>query len=96
MGVAGEHEVDEMAAGVGDDVIGEVGLMSHEEDWAVGIGREGEIKVGMAGAWVVNAAEPETGAMTFDGEVLVNQNRGIVGDQGFDDEGAVEGDVVVA
>jgi len=30
VGVAGEHEIDEMTAGVGDDVVGEVGLVGHE------------------------------------------------------------------
>ena len=62
MGVAGEHEVDERAAGVGEDVVGVVGLVGHEEDGAVGVGGDGEVEVGVAGAGVVDAAEPEAGS----------------------------------
>ena len=72
VGVAGEHQVDEGCSGVGDDMVCEVGLVRHEEDGAVGFDGEGEIEVGVAGAGVVDAAEPETGAVAFDGEVLVD------------------------
>ncbi len=34
MGVAGEHEVNERAARVGDDVVGIVGFVGHEDDGA--------------------------------------------------------------
>ena len=68
VGVAGEHEVDERAAGVGDDVVGVVGLVGHEDDGAVGFGGDGEVEVGVAGAGVVDAAEPEAGAVAFDGD----------------------------
>ena len=85
MGVAGEHEVDERAARVGDDVVGVVGLVGHEDDGAVGFGGNGEIEVGMAGAGVVDAAEPEAVAVAFDGEVLIDQDGGAVGERALDD-----------
>ncbi len=36
MGVAGEHEVDEVAARVGDDGVGVVGFVGHEDDGRAG------------------------------------------------------------
>ena len=96
MGVAGEHEVDEMAAGVGYDFVGIVGRVGHEQDGAVRFDGEGEIEVGVAGAGVVDAAEPEACAVALDGEVLVDQDGSAVGGEGFDDQRGVEGDVVVA
>ena len=74
VGVAGEHEVDELAAGVCDDGVGVVGLVGHENDWAVGLRWDGEVEVGVAGAGVVQAAEPEAGAVAFDSDVLVDQD----------------------
>ena len=53
VGVAGEHQVDEVAARVGDDVVGVVGFVRHEDDGAVGFGGEGEVEVGVAGTGVV-------------------------------------------
>jgi hypothetical protein len=96
VGVAGEHEIDEMSAGMGDDVVGVVGLVCHEDDGAVGIFGEGEIEVGMALARIVDAGDPEAGAIALDGDVLVNQNGSAVGSEGVDDGRGVEGDVVVA
>jgi len=96
VGVAGEHEVDERAAGVGNDVVGVVGFVCHEQDRAVGLGWDGEIEVGMTGAGVFDAAEPQTSSRAFDGNVLIDENWGAMGGQGMGDHGAVEGDVVVA
>jgi hypothetical protein len=96
VGVTGEHQVDEMAARVGDDLVGEVGFVRHEKDGAVGFGGEGEVEVGMAGARVVEAAEPETTTVAFDGEVLVHQYGSAICNEGMDDGWAVKGDVVVA
>ena len=59
VGVAGEHEIDEGAAGVLGDDVGEVGLVGHEDDGAIGFDGEGEVEIGMAGAGVVCAAEQE-------------------------------------
>src|SRR5437016_6216555 len=53
VGVAGEHDVDEGAAGVGENVIGVVWLVRHEDAWTVGFGGDGEAGVGTAGAGVV-------------------------------------------
>lgn len=96
MGVAGEHDVDEGAAGVCENFVGVVGLVRHEEDGAVGFCGDGEVEVGTAGAGVVDAAEPEAVAVSFDGEMLVDENRSAVGGEGLGDQGAVEGDIVVA
>jgi hypothetical protein len=53
VGVAGEHEVDEMAARMGDDFVGEVGFVRHEEEGAVGVGGEGEASTGSLDGKVV-------------------------------------------
>jgi|SRR5271163_811663 len=50
----------------------------------------------MAGARIVDTAEPEAGAVAFDRKVLIDQNRSAVGGEGVDDDGGVEGYVVVA
>ena len=41
VGVAGEHEVYEIGAGVFEDGVDEVGLVGHEDDGAVGVGGDG-------------------------------------------------------
>lgn len=56
VGVAGEHEVDQVAARMLDDVIGKVGFVCHEKDGAVGFGGNGEIEVRVTGAGVIDAA----------------------------------------
>jgi len=96
VGVTGEHEVDQRAARVGYDMVGEVGLVGHEEDGAAGFGREGEIEVWVAGDGVIDAAEPEAVAVAFDGEVLIDEDGRAMGGEGVDHHGAAEGDVVVA
>jgi hypothetical protein len=94
--VAGEHEINEWAARVSDDLIGVVGFVCHEDDGAVRVGGYGETEVGVAGGGIVEAAEPEATAVSFDGEVLVDQNRGVVGRKDFDDLGSIVGDIVIA
>jgi len=94
--VAGEHNVDERTARVGEDIVGVIGLVRHEDDRAVGFGGNGEIEVGMAGAGVVDAAEPEAVAHAFDGEILIDQDRSAIGEEGCSHHGSVEGNVVVA
>ncbi len=95
MGVTGKHEVDERTARVGEDFVGKVGLVRHEEDGTVGFGGNGQVEVGMAGAGVVDAAEPEAVAVAFDGEMLVDQNGSALRGEGLDDQRRVEGDIVV-
>jgi hypothetical protein len=51
--MAGEHEIDEGATGVDLNGVSVVRLVSHEDDGAVGFGRDCEIEVGRAGARVV-------------------------------------------
>ena len=51
---------------------------------------------GLAGAGVVQTREPETGAVAFDGNVLVDEDGRAVCGQGPGDCCGIEGDVVVA
>lgn len=96
VGVAGEHEVDKVAARMLDDVIGEVGFVRHEEDGSVGFGGNGEIEVGVTGAGIIDAAEPEACPDALDGEILVDENGSAVSGEGLGDHWTVEGDVMVA
>lgn len=96
MRVAGEHEVDERGAGVFDDDVGVVGLVRHEDDWRAGLGWDGEIEVGVAGAGVVDAGEPEAVAVALDGNVLVDQDGCAMAGERPDDQRRAEVDVVVA
>ena len=59
VGVAGEHRVDPGEARMADDVVDEVRLVAHEDDGRAGRVGDGEVEVGVAGAGVVGAAEPE-------------------------------------
>ena len=70
--------------------------MRHEEDGTVGFGGDGEVEAGVAGAGVVDAAEPEAVAVTLDGDVLIDQDGSAMGGESLGDHGGVEGDVVVA
>jgi len=96
VGVAGEHEIDEGAAWMNADMVGEVGCVRHKENGTVGAGRDGQFEVGVAGAGVVDATEPKAVAISFDWNVLIDQDGGAVGGKGIDDGGGVEGDVMVA
>jgi hypothetical protein len=51
--MAGEHEVDERATGVGHNRVSVVRLVPHEDDGAVGLGWDCEVEVRGAGAWIV-------------------------------------------
>ncbi len=96
VGVSGEHEIDEVTAGVLDDLVDVVGLVGHEDDGAVGIGGDGQIEVGVAGAGVVDAAEPEAVGAALDGDVLVDEDGDAEAVERSDDDGRAGGDVVVA
>jgi hypothetical protein len=96
MGVTAKHEVDERTARVGEDVVGIVGRVCHEDDGTVGFWGNGQVEVGVAGAGVVDAAEPEAVAVALDGNVLIDQNGSAIGGERPDHHGGVEGDVVVA
>ncbi len=96
VGVAREHEVDERAAGVLGDDVGEVGLVGHKDNGAVGVGGNGEVEIRMAGAGVFCAAEPETGAVALDGDVLIDEDGGSVGGEGANDHAGADGDIVIA
>ena len=96
VGVAREHEIDEGAAWMNADMVGVVGCVRHEENGTVGVGGDGQFEVGVTGAGVVDAAEPEAVAISFDWHVLIDQERGAVGGKGINDSAGIEGDVMVA
>jgi hypothetical protein len=96
VGVACEQEIDEMSAGMCDDVVGVVGLMGEKDYGGVWVGGDGEVEVRVAGAGVLEATEPETGAVFLDCDIFVDQNGGAVAGEGVGHQGGVEGDVVVA
>jgi len=96
VGVAGEHEVDQAATGMGYDGVGEVGAVGHEQDGAVGAVGDGGVQVGHVGYGVVDAAEPEAAAGALDGDVFVDQKRDADGRKDGADGGRAEDGVVVA
>ena len=96
VGVAGEHQIDERAAGVDANLVGVVGLMRHQDNGAIGIGGDGEVEVWMAGTGIVDAAEPEAAAVALDGHVLVDQYGSAVSGEGADYGAGVECHVMVA
>jgi hypothetical protein len=96
VGVAGEHDVDDVAAGMVDDLVGVVGRVAHQQDGAVGAGGEGEVKVGLVGCGVGDAGEPEALAAALDGEVLVVEDGDLGVAEGVADDGQADRGVVVA
>ena len=73
-----------------------VGFVGHEDDRGVGLVRNRQVEVGMAGGCVIDSAEPEAVSVAFDGDVLVDEDRDATGGERIDDQGRVDGDVVVA
>ena len=96
MGVACEHEVYESAAGMLEDGFYVVGFVGHEDNGAVGLSRDAEVEVGVAGGWIIGSAEPEAVGFALDGDVLVDEDGDAAGGEGLDDEGRADGDVVIA
>ena len=96
VGVSGEHEIDQVPAGMLDDLVDVVGLVGHEDDGAGGVGGDGEVEVGVAGAGVVDAAEPEAVGAALDGDVLVDEDGDAEAVERSDDDGRAGGYVVVA
>ena len=96
VGVAGEHEVDDVTAGMEDDLVGVVGGVAHEQDGAVWAGGNGVVQIGLAGGGVGDAGEPEALAVALDGEVLVVEDGDLGAGHGFGDDGVADGGVVVA
>jgi hypothetical protein len=96
--VAREHDVNEGEAGVLYDMVGEVGFVAHKDAGLVDVdvGRDGEIEVGVAGAGVVGAGEPEEITAAFEGDVAVDEDGGSVGFEGRDDVVGTDVDVVIA
>ena len=79
-----------------DDLFDVVGLVAHEDYGRRGTGGDGEVEIGVAGAGVVGAAEPEDVAAALDGGVAVDEDGGAVGFEGADDVVGADVDVVVA
>ena len=96
VGVAGEHRVDPGEARMADDVVDVVRLVAHEDDGRAGGVGDGEVEVGVAGAGVVGAAEPEVVGAALDGNVAVDEHGRAVGRERGDDVAGADADVVVA
>lgn len=96
VGVAGEDQVYELAAGMFDDGIDVVGLVGHDDDGGVRAGGHDEIEIWMAAEDVVQAAEPEVLTAAFDAGELVDEERDSVVLQVVADDEGVENGVVVA
>jgi hypothetical protein len=79
-----------------EDVYDVVGFVGHEDDGGVGAGGDGEVEVGVAGAGVFQACDPEAVAVALDGDVLVDEDWDLVALEGVDDHGAAHSYVVVA
>ena len=60
---------------MGDDDVGVVRAMAHEQDRAVGLPGDGEVEVGHAAYRVGDAAQPKALPAALDGDVLVDQKR---------------------
>ncbi len=96
MGVAGEHEVDQGAARVSDDVVGEVGGVDHEEDRSLRVGGDAGVEVGDIGTGVGGAGDGEVIAALGEDEEAVPENGDAVLLEGAGDEGGADSHVVVA
>jgi hypothetical protein len=94
--VAGEHKVDEGGARVMDCFVGEVWRVGHKNDRTVGLGGDGEVEVGMAGAGIQGSTDPEAGAVALDGDVLVDEDGNAVAVEDVDDDAGAEAYIVVA
>ena len=94
--VAGEHEVYEQAARMEDDVVGVVGLVGHEDDGCSWSGRDGAAEVGVAGAGVVDSAEPEAFSVALDGHILIDQDGSALTAKRRDDQWGADVDIVIA
>ena len=85
VGVPGEHEIDEWATRMGGDVVCVVGLVGHEQDRSIRLGWDGKVQIGVAGAGVIDARNPDPCAGAFDGDILVDENGSAVSGQGLSD-----------
>jgi len=76
--VSGEHEIDEWKARVFDDRVRVVGLVSEEDDGALGTGGDGDGEIRAAGGRVLKTTDQEAGAVEFNGDVAVVKDRDAV------------------
>ncbi len=96
MGVAGEDEVDGVTARVSGDRGGIVGLMRHEQNRRIRVGRDGEIEVGAAEGDVVNAAKENVCVTVVDANVLIDEDGKAVGLEVVADDAGADDGVMVA
>ncbi len=66
--------------------VGEVRLVRHEDDGAVGGFGHGEIEVRAASAGIFDSTEPDARSVSFEGKVLVYQDGDAVAFEGADDQ----------
>ena len=96
VGVAREHQVDDLAARMVDDGICVIGFMRHQNDRAIGVGGYGEIDIRAACTEIVRAAQPDAGSVAFNRDVLIDQDGSAVAGEGVDDERRTDRDVMIA
>ena len=96
VGVAGEDEVDERTEVVVGDAVGVVGLVRHEEDGCVGGCGEGGGEVGLLGGEAVDAAKEEVLVVSFEADVLVDEQGQAVGFEVAADDAGADERVVIA
>lgn len=96
VGVAGEDEIDMLSAGVGEDRVGEVGLVRHEQDGCVGLLGHCKGEVRRAPGVVVDAAEKDVLVAAFDANVLVDEEGKTVMLEVVADDAWADEDVMIA
>ncbi len=96
VGVAGEHQVHQAAARVGEQRIGKVGAVTHQQNGAVRLLGDGAVEVGVQGDGVVDAAEPQAPAAPLDSDIFVDQQRYADGGKLGSDQGLAQEGIVVA
>ena len=81
---------------MGQDRVGVVGFVSHEDDWTVWLRGQCEIEVGSALAGIIDTAEPEPIPVALDGKIPVNENRCASAGERLDHHRGVYGYVMIA
>ena len=96
VGVAGEHDIDQLPARMLTHDVGVVGLMRHQDDGPIWLRRNGEFETRVGGAGIVDAGEPEARAVALDGNVGVDEHRNAVGGKRVDDQRCADCHIMVA
>ncbi len=96
VGVAGEDEIDVVAARVGGDCGGIVGLVRHQQDRRIGVWGNRQIQVRLAKGDVVHTGEKDVSAAVVDADVLVDEQRQAIGLHVVANDARADDGIVVA